>query len=120
MIYIHKNLSYKRRKDLNIYKPKAIESTFTEVINDKRLNTIIGCICKHPKTTVNEFNYFMLLKKLSLKEKEIILMGDFNKNLLHSDIDKETTNNLVPNNLDNLYQYVADRNKVKLRNYIDW
>ena len=47
-------------------------------------------------------------------------MGDFNKNLLHSDIDKETTNNLVPNNLDNLYQYVADWNKVKLRNYIDW
>ena len=72
MIYIHKNLE-KLRKDLNIYNPKAIESMFIEVINDKRLNTIIGCIYKHPKTTVNEFtNDFMilLLGKLSLKQRD--------------------------------------------------
>ena len=84
MIYIQ-NLRYKLRKDLNIYKPKAIELTFIEVINDKRLNTIIGCIYKHPKTTVNEFtNDFMVppLEKLSLEKKEIMLMGDFNVNLL--------------------------------------
>ena len=72
MIYIHKNLE-KLRKDLNIYNPKAIESMFIEVINDKRLNTIIGFIYKHPKTTVNEFaNDFMilLLGKLSLKQRD--------------------------------------------------
>ena len=63
---------YKLRKDLNIYKPKAIESAFIEVINYKRLNTIVGCIYKHPKTTVSEFeNDFMLwlLEKLSLEKK---------------------------------------------------
>ena len=63
---------YKLRKDLNIYKPKAIESAFIEVIDDKRLSTIIGCIYKHPKTTVSEFaNDFMLwqLEKLSLEKK---------------------------------------------------
>lgn len=61
MIYIHKNLRYQLKKDLNIFKPKAIESAFIEVINDKRLNTIIGCIYKHPKKIVNEFtNEFML------------------------------------------------------------
>ena len=49
MIYIHKNLRYQLKKDLNIFKPKATESAFIEVINDKRLNTIIGCIYKHPK-----------------------------------------------------------------------
>ena len=72
MIYIHKNLRYKLKKDLNIYKPKAIESTFIEVINDKRLDTIIGCTYKHPKTMVNEFtNEFTLplLEKLLLKKK---------------------------------------------------
>lgn len=61
MIYIHKNLRYQLKKDLNIFKPKATESAFIEVINDKRLNTVIGCIYKHPKQIVNEFtNEFML------------------------------------------------------------
>ena len=72
MICIQNNLRHKLRKDLNIYKPKAIESTFIEVINDTRLSTIIGCIYKHPKTTANEFtNDFMLLllEKLSLKKR---------------------------------------------------
>ena len=40
-----------------------------------------------------------LLEKLSLeKKKEIILMGDFHINLLHSDLDKETSNFM-----DNIY-----------------
>ena len=95
MGYIHKKLKYKLRKDLNIYNPKATESTFIEVINDKRLNTIIECIYKHPKTTINEFadnSMLPLLEKLSLVKKEIMLMGDFNINLLHSYLDKETSN----------------------------
>ena len=40
IIYIQKKLT----KDLNIYKTTAIGSTFIEVINNKRLKTIIGCI----------------------------------------------------------------------------
>ena len=71
IIYIHKSQRYKLRKDLNIYKPKAIESTFIEAINDNKLITIIGCIYKDSKTTVNEFtNDFILplLEKLSPKK----------------------------------------------------
>ena len=92
MIYIHKNLRYKLKKDLNIYKPKIIESTYIKVINDKRLNTISACIYKHQKTTAGEFtNDFMLslLEKLSLEKKEIMLMVHFN---ISSDIDKEISN----------------------------
>ena len=33
-----------------------------------------------------------LLEKLSLRKKEIILLGDFNIYLSHSDLDKETSN----------------------------
>ena len=40
----------------------------------------------------------LLLEKLSLEKKEIILMGDFNINLLHSEVDKETSNFM-----DNIY-----------------
>ena len=80
---------------------KAIESTFIEAINDKRLYPVVGCIYKHPKTTVNKFtNDFMLLllEKISLEKKEIILLDYFNVNPLHSDLDKETSNFM-----DNIY-----------------
>ena len=39
-----------------------------------------------------------LLEKLSLVKKEIMLMCDFNINLLHSDLDTETSNFM-----DNIY-----------------
>ena len=80
MIYIHKNLRYKLKKDLNIYKPKIIESTYINVINDKRLTTISACIYKHQKTTAGEFtNDFMLslLEKLSLEKKRDNANGSF-------------------------------------------
>ena len=52
---------------------------------------IVGCIYKHPNVSVCEFtNDFLepLLEKLSFKQKEVILMGDFNINLLNCNIDK--------------------------------
>ena len=42
-IYIKKTLHYKLRKDLIIYKPNQLESTFTEVIQNKQ-TFIVGCI----------------------------------------------------------------------------
>ena len=41
---------------------------------------------------------FPLSEKLSLGKKEIMLMGNFNINLLHFDVDKETSNFI-----DNIY-----------------
>lgn len=50
----------------------TIESSFTEFMNDKKQNTIPGCIYKYSKTIVSEFtNDFMLTlkEKLSLEKK---------------------------------------------------
>ena len=55
LLYIDKSLNYKLRKDLNLNKPKEIESTFIEVIEIKKKNTVIGCIYKHPKVPIKEF-----------------------------------------------------------------
>ena len=69
-----------------------------EVINDKRWNTIIECIYKHPKTIVSEFTIdFMLprLDNLSPEKIEKVLMVDFNINLLHSDVNKDILNFMV-------------------------
>ena len=83
MICIHKNLRFKLRKNLDIYKPKPTELSFTEFMNDKKQNTITGCIYKHPKTSEFANNFMLtLLGKLSLEKKEIVLMGAFNIKLL--------------------------------------
>ena len=86
-------MRYKTRNDLKLYKEREIESTFLEIIepNNKK-NKIIGCIYKHPIVPVTEFtNDYMgpLLEKLSREKKEIILMGDFNINILNCDSDKD-------------------------------
>ena len=60
----------------------------------QKRKTIVGCIYEHPNVSVGEFtNDFLepLLEKLSFEKKEVILMGDFNINLLNCNIDKKTS-----------------------------
>ena len=63
-----------------------VESTFIKTLNKKRKNMIIGCVYKHPKHDVSDFtnNYTTpLLDKLSNENKDIMIMGDFNINLIN-------------------------------------
>ena len=75
-----------------------IESTFIEILNKKQKNLIIGCVYKHPKHEVKDFttNHMMpLLDKLSNEIKDIIIMGDFNVNLINCSDDKNISNILT-------------------------
>ena len=86
-IYIKKGLNYKLKKDLEIYKSKQLESTFIEV-NLKNEKVVIGCIYRHPSMELSEFNndYLTnLLDTLSSENKTIVLVGDFNADLLKYD-----------------------------------
>ena len=72
-----------------------IESTFIEILNKKQKNLIIGCVYKHPKHEVKDFtnNHMMsLLDKLSNENKDIMIMGDFNVNLINCNDDKNINN----------------------------
>ena len=54
---------------------------------------IIGCIYKHPNMDIREFCHTFLsqlLDKISLENKKVMLLGDFNINLLNCDSDKQT------------------------------
>jgi hypothetical protein len=85
LLYLHCNLNYIVRGDLLIYASKLLESVFVEVINPNKNNTIFGCIYRHPSLNPNEFilNHLNpLLEKLSYEKKNIVLMGDFNIDLL--------------------------------------
>ena len=70
------------------YKSAELESTFIEIINHKKSNIIVGCIYRHPAMDLNEFNdYYLneLLHKLSSENKSVILLGDFNVDLMKYD-----------------------------------
>ena len=86
MLYVDKQLTYRLRKDLMMYKSKEIESTFIELFSNNNSNTVIGCIYKNPKVPVTKFmeDYLVpLLEKLAKEKKETVLMGDFNINYRH-------------------------------------
>ena len=86
-IYIKKGLNYKLRKDLQIYKSKQLESTFIEV-NLKNEKIVIGCIYRHQSMELSEFSsdYLTnLLDTLSSENKTVVLLGDFNVDLLRYD-----------------------------------
>ena len=83
MLY-QKGINYKRRKDLQIYKSKQLELTFIEVAQNKK-RIVIGCLYRHPSIELFEFNNHYLtnlLDNLSAESKTIVLLGDFNVDLL--------------------------------------
>ena len=94
MLYVDKQLTYRLRKDLKIYKSREIESTFIGLVNNNNSNTVLGCIYKRPKVSVTEFmeDYLNpLLEKLAKEKIETILMGDFNINISNCNTDRDTS-----------------------------
>ena len=80
LLYINSKCSYKTRHDLEIYKPKELESTFIELIYPFEKNIIVGCIYRHPCMSVQEFNnnYLnKLLEKLNKEKKKDYAHGRF-------------------------------------------
>ena len=107
LLYIANHLSYKCRNDLNIYKKSELESTFTEIVNPRKSNIIVGVIYRHPFMDFNDFNcnYLnKLLENISKEQKSGSLLGDFNVNLLNYNehnqtnefLDSLASNSFVP------------------------
>ena len=93
LLYISKEINYKTRDDLKIYKKKLLESKFIEVLSGSNKNTIVGCIYKHRGLTTQEFNCDFLqplIDKLATENKNIVLLGDFNVDLLHYESNNPT------------------------------
>ena len=96
LLYLSNKLQYTRRSDLDkiVYKSKELESIFAEITQPKSKNIIVGCIYRHPKMSISDFtDNFMtpLLEKTSCKNKTLILLGDFNINLLKHDDNDEVS-----------------------------
>ena len=93
LLYISDKVNYKPRNDLLIYKSTHLESIFVEIIYPKKTNIIVGCIYKHPCMAIKEFNDFLspILEQISLENKTVILLGDFNIDLIKCSSDLMTS-----------------------------
>jgi hypothetical protein len=97
MLFISNTISSIPRNDLNelVYRSKLLESTFAEICLPKQSNLIVGSIYKHPSLLISEFDQHYLsplLDKISKENKTIILLGDFNINLLNTISDENISN----------------------------
>ena len=95
-LYISNSFVFKPRPDLDqvLYLSKNIESVFAEILLPRKTNIIIGTIYRHPSMSIKSFNDEYLkpfLHKISLENKQTILLGDFNINLLNSDVSAESS-----------------------------
>ena len=124
LLYIKEGINYQIRPDLQIYKSKELESVFIEILNENSKNIIIGCIYKHPNMEVSDFNEFHLEKILKITSKEnkkVVLMGDFNIDILKYDIDTNASNFLDIMYSNSLLPYITgpSRNKPASSSLID-
>ena len=93
LLYISKKFNYKPRNDLLLYKPLHLETVFVEIIFPKKSNLIVGCIYKHPCMSISEFNDVIspVLQQISLENRTIIILGDFNIDLIKCSTDSNTS-----------------------------
>ena len=76
-----------------MYKINNLESTFIEIVNPNKSNTIVGYIYRHAKMDLFEFIHYYLnppLDKLAKEQKTVFLFAEFNVELLKYEQHKAT------------------------------
>ena len=87
--YIKNCHHFKERKEFNLNMPGDVEAIFVEIIIPDRKNLIVGCIYRHPSSSISVSDFTSvhlqpILYKISKEKKDCALMGDFNVDLLKS------------------------------------
>ena len=100
--YIKDSIDYISRKDLQINSPGDFESIFIEIQFPKKKNLVIGCVYRHPSSDISiqdftDLHLSPVLQKVSTENKQCVLMGDFNVDLLK--INSHNHSNEFYNNL---------------------
>ena len=78
-VYIHHDISFKRRSDLE---HPQIECIWPK-INDRNSSYLVGQIYRHPESNSSWFEAFTdMMDNVSMQNMNIILLGDLNINML--------------------------------------
>ena len=122
--YIKDNLDHIPRIDLQINSPSDYESIFIEIKFPRKKNLVVGCIYRHPSSniSVEEFTNEHLdpvLQNISMENKQCIIMGDFNINLLK--IDTSSYSNLFYNTMSSHFfsPYILQPTRLQSKTLID-
>jgi len=122
--YIKDNLDHIIRMDLQINSPAHYESIFIEIKFPDKKNLVVGCLYRHPSSniSVQEFTNEHLdpvLQKISMENKQCVLMGDFNINLLK--IDTNSSSNSFYNTLSSHFfsPYILQPTRLQSKTLID-
>ena len=91
-ILLQNGINYKRRKDIEVFKEKSVESTIIEITAKDGKNVIVGSMYHPPNTDPTNFRIAInTISSTSLKEKKEIILGmDHNLDLLKSGSHKQT------------------------------
>ena len=122
--YVRNDTNFVPRDDLKILSDGDHETNFIEIKIGNKKDIIIGCIYRHPtsKVSINQFaddHLEPLLNKIALENKECIIMGDLNINLLK--INNNTAYDHVFNTfLSNNYSpFILQPTRLKSKTLID-
>ena len=123
-LYIKESLVYVERKDLQFNSTGNHESVFIELIIPNKKNMIIGCIYRHPSSSISieQFSSEIIdsmLDKITSENKTCILLGDLNIDLLKSD-DREDINMFYNNLSSNFFTpYILQPTRPASKTLID-
>ena len=95
--YIRDSIEYTRREDLEIKINSGennieCESIFIEIMNSPKEKFVVGIVYRHPNGKISNFNERLqsVLEKINKERKQIVLMGDFNINLINTSQHRDT------------------------------
>ena len=95
-LYIRKGYKYEKKNEYCISLDGIAESLFIEIKSEKSKNVIVGCVyrhhCKYEKFMKNFFENLIKSACDKANNKNVILMGDFNFDLLKTDSDQNVSN----------------------------
>ena len=90
MVYVKNGINAKRREDLEI---NDISCVWLEISQNKGKSFLLGNMYRPPHSRVEYSDRFEdFIENASEEGKEIILLGDFNKNLFEDNLDREWQN----------------------------
>ncbi len=90
-IYVKSELTANKRDDLSISNAD-FESVWFEIENSKSKNILCCCVYRHPSSAISKFNDHLeeTLSKVEKENKLVLIMGDFNIDLLSYEKDTST------------------------------
>ena len=93
MVFVRNELMAKRRADLEV---NNVECLWIEISPRKGKSSLVGYLYRNPAERAEWADRFdTLIDRVLMDKKEIIMLGDFNKDLLHGSQHREWLNNMT-------------------------